>query len=69
MTAKEKADELVNKYYQEIADSSYPEGTSKDCALIAVDEIIETFIPKKNRNYLCEEIEFWQEVKSEIEKL
>jgi hypothetical protein len=73
MTPKEKAEELMLKFRE-----APIKGTlawyvsfelSKRFALIAVDEIIETFIPKNNRNYLCEEIEYWEEVKQEIEKL
>jgi hypothetical protein len=42
---------------------------AKQCALICVDEIIETFIPKNNKKYKCDEIDYWQQVKTEIEKL
>ena len=66
MEAKEKAKELYWKYYQKVADSSYPENLSKHCALIAVEEILksnvvwyEGSIPYK----------YWQEVKKEILKL
>ena len=62
MTAKEKAEELYNKYYQEIADSSYPEGTAKQCALIAVNEILGYMGADRGT-------EFWEQVKSEINKL
>lgn len=73
MTPKEKAKELVNRFYS---------GISKDglsltvywtsaigCALIAVEEIIDTFIPKTNPDFTCYEIEYWKEVGQEIEKL
>ena len=62
MTPKEKADELIRKYY------SIGAIEVKQCALIAVDEIViaidwhEFETPNK-------EIEYWQEVKQEIEKL
>jgi hypothetical protein len=74
MTAKEKANELVGKMYNvDFHDDAreigmrYPH--AKQCALIAVDEIISTVnicIP-----YLNEEtyVKYWQEVKNEIEKL
>lgn len=64
MTPKEKAEELVNRFiyrrtdYVEIDDA-------KQCALIAVDEILDNnlwFKDEVNNNY-------WQEVKHEIEKL
>ena len=58
MTPKEKAEELVDKYY-EFHYINYE--LAKQCALIAVDEILKTN-PYKARNY-------WQEVKTEIEKL
>ena len=67
MTPKEKSVELVNKYLQ-IYDGRVPQ--AKQCALIAVDEILNLMIKefkwdvKHNGN-----IEYWQEVKQEIEKL
>jgi hypothetical protein len=59
MTPKEKAKDLFDKYWEEI-EIGY--NNSKQCALIAVDEII---------NYSDEwgDSEYWQEVKQEIEKL
>jgi len=57
MTPKEKAIELVEKF-KELYDYG---SLGKDCALIAVDEIInvtEFF-----------ELEYWYKVKQEIEKL
>ena len=61
MTPKEKAKELINMYYQKVADSSYPEDLAKQCALIAVDEII-----KISMDNLYSE-RYWQQVKQEIE--
>jgi hypothetical protein len=66
MTPKEKAKELFDKYYTEVLDR---DGTSamngfeaKQCALIAVDELLLliTYQPT---------IDYWNEVKQEIEKL
>jgi hypothetical protein len=70
MTPQEKAEELVNKYLTmentlNIIDLPYLK-MSKQCALIAVDELI------KNNNKLegnIFEVMFWKEVKEEIEKL
>jgi hypothetical protein len=68
MTTKEKAEELVKKMYL-IHSNSASEITmyfAKQCALIAVDEIIEqesTYDPS------ISDIRYWQEVKQEIEKL
>jgi hypothetical protein len=60
--AKEKAEELVSVYFllvQTIAQQ-------KQCALIAVDEIIESVNDEHVSDIF---IEFWEEVKTEIEKL
>ena len=71
MTPKEKAEELVQKFeeYGWLDEKTSMWESAKQCAIIAVDEIIETFIPKNNRNYLCEEIEYWQQVRTEIQNL
>jgi hypothetical protein len=65
MTPKEKAIELVDKYYWTFGDG-YLGQQHIQCALIAVEEILnaiegifETF----------EERKYWQEVKQEIQKL
>jgi len=65
MTPKEKAEELVDKYWQLNYDW---DGVTKDKwavdgALIAVDEIINTLLYGYNL------IEYWKEVKQELEKL
>jgi hypothetical protein len=69
MTPKEKAQELVSKF-KELPQ----EGTlmfylafelAKQCALIAVDEIL--LITRES--YDIDHINWWQEVKTEIEKL
>jgi hypothetical protein len=70
MTPKEKAKELFNKmYHVDDPMGNYPMcfDTAKQCALISVDEIIEalSFHSWQNRN----EIEYYEEVKHEIEKL
>ncbi|WP_395652653.1 hypothetical protein [Brevundimonas sp.] len=57
MTPRDKAIELVNKYLQ-IYDGRVIE--AKQCALIAVDEIINKAICKYS------EAVYWQEVKQEI---
>jgi hypothetical protein len=73
MTAKEKAEELVDKYrtYIRMADK-YEYNLSQDeiylakhCALIAVDEIIKTFYSPITFGVK----DYWQEVKQEIENL
>ena len=65
MTPKEKAIELVDKYaaYTDTFDEF---GYAKQCALIAVDLLIsETFLDF----YVNHPQPFWQEVKTELEKL
>ena len=79
MTPKEKAEELLNKYYIELKEHKglYDIETAKQCALIAVDEIIKCN-PTNPRKWdyvedytimVDAEIQYWQEVKQEIEKL
>ena len=68
MTPKEKAKELVEKYndylQQEMQCIVYV-NQSKECALIAVDEILN--INSVDKDYDLSD--FWEEVKQEIEKL
>lgn len=87
MTPKEKAEELAIRYYSLISGldinfisklSRLPSednyfGNARQCALIAVDELIDTvpsidtmppYMPITKR---CKE--YWNEVKQEIEKL
>jgi hypothetical protein len=82
MTPKEKAEELVNKYsiwcWNEVV-CDYE--IAKQCALIAVDEIInsrnddrgfdDTLSSVSNEYYTLHPMYFtyWKEVKKEIEKL
>jgi len=62
MTPKEKADELFNKYYSYLKSNLMNDkeaiDDAKQCALIAVDEVIKETGSK-----------YWYEVKQEIEKL
>jgi hypothetical protein len=70
MEPKEKAQELYWKYYQKVADSSYPEDLSKQCALIAVDEVLYCLNMNHDNVYFYNpEYEYYKEVKQEIEKL
>ena len=66
MTEKEKALELINKYYNlfntDTNDIKVFFKDCKRCALIAVDEIL-------NSNNIIFNEDYWQEVKQEIEKL
>lgn len=78
MTPKEKANEIAGLMFHEISDGtldiSQVEYISKQCALIAVDEILKSnpIIPLKfmtESESLDAACEYWQEVKQEIEKL
>ena len=68
MTAKEKAEELVDKMY------GVTDYQAKQSALIAVDEIIKRTRSVNTMPPNCQKIdentkEYWQEVKQEILKL
>lgn len=68
MTPKEKAKELVDKMWN--IDEGYGSigfHEAKQCALIAVDEIIE--YSKVWQDMAVEYIEYFENVKQEIEKL
>jgi hypothetical protein len=79
MTPKEKANDLVNNMFN--CDNSTPEKSmamllihSKQCALIAVDEILEN-LNKISKDLISfdyqpySHLNYWNEVKHEIEKL
>ena len=76
MTPKEKAEELFNKFHLEVLDR---DGTSamngfeaKQCALIAVDEIINNFgLFSEGKKHYCSynTIEYYEQVKIEIQNL
>lgn len=67
MTPKEKAKELVHKYKNMLPRMDYMllNETSKECALIAVDEIIE--VAKLHPN--SAEWAWWIKIKEEINNL
>ena len=65
MTPKEKAEELVNKYYQYFESNT----NAKECALITVDEIL-LIVNETLKGFLDGDIIlYWLLVKKEIEKL
>ena len=71
MTPKEKAEELVNKFRQQtdgIAGYNY-DNVNKQCALIAVDEILDDDMYGMEEEHFEKRINYWEEVKQEIEKL
>jgi hypothetical protein len=69
MTPKEKAKELYDKFHFAIpsyADEGQQEHKSaKECALIAVDEIIQE-IERINEYEYTASTDYWEEVKQEI---
>lgn len=72
MTPKEKAEELFYKMLStdKLDDYSFVGSkVAKQCALIAVDEIIEFLVQASKYLVFPEQIKYWQEVKQEIEKL
>jgi hypothetical protein len=71
MTPKEKAKELFNKMYNtDDPMGNYPMcfDTAKQCALIAVDEIINSIVITDLTTAENQFI-YWEEVKQQIEKL
>jgi hypothetical protein len=66
MEAKEKAEQLVNKMFNWIEGGSVIEyEIARECALIAVDEILS--IIDEEEQYRA--YKYWNEVKQEIENL
>ena len=68
MKAKEKAKELVYKC-DETLEFSTPQRFARKCALIAVDEIIEYLTTSIDIVISVNALEYWQQVKKEIEKI
>jgi hypothetical protein len=64
MTPKEKAEEITLLYYNLGKHLYVPISFAKQCALIAVDEILQS-----NNLYNSIKTKFYLEVKQEIEKL
>jgi hypothetical protein len=77
MTPKEKAKELVGRFYvwtsRNTTKVNIAHYDAKQCALICVDEIISKGGTKNviqyEPNCFTNGVEYWQEVKQEIEKL
>jgi len=70
MTPKEKAKELVKKFTY--CQRGFINTVSKQCALIAVDEIIDSYSEYKNmhdQEFLDADVKYWQQVKTEIKNL
>jgi hypothetical protein len=74
MTPKQKAKELFDKYATYVVmwkgDINTTHQNCKQCALIAVDEILNlSKIASLRRDEVYMELEYWTEIKQEIEKL
>jgi len=67
MTPKEKAEELVNKMKYPLHGVYIISHVANELALILVDEILEALHEHHWQNRLI--IDFWKEVKHELEKL
>jgi hypothetical protein len=70
MKPKEKADELLRKYWNSKFNMHID--IARECALIAVDELSKFLIDAESEDFnLPDEfsIQYWQEVKQEIEKI
>jgi hypothetical protein len=66
MNPKEKAAYLVVKYMSKVVSQR----VAIECALVAVDELLNEYHgPCPEGSYEMERYLFWQDVKSEIEKL
>jgi hypothetical protein len=65
MTPKEKAEELVDKFM----DTRISWKQSKLCALIAVDELIKIHYLLTTTHDTSPSINYWKEVKKEIQNL
>ena len=71
MTAKEKAFEILYKV-SVATDLKSKDKRTKLCSLLIVDEIDDIYqklTPKDDPYYFLLELEYWQEVKQEIETL
>jgi hypothetical protein len=73
MTPQEKAKELFDKFNFDLRPFSefgeWDTELAKQCALIAIDEIIVSFTAMSYGLLYLGQINYWEEVKQEIEKL
>jgi hypothetical protein len=66
MTPKEKAQKLVERYYNHSKCNLLSPFEAKQCALIAVDEILKA-VDNPDETYLMKHsVNYWTEVKKEI---
>jgi hypothetical protein len=75
MTPKDKAKQLVDKFYPRATsyslDAKNQNENAKQCALIAVEEILDSYTEEKSNGFIISDkiIPYWEEVKQEIIKL
>ena len=72
MTPKEKAEELIDKFRNEITSflgDNMKKINAKKCALVAVDELIKIHYLLTTTHDTSPSINYWKEVKQELEKL
>jgi hypothetical protein len=71
MTPKEKAKELVDKFRNRSIElgHSHSQLLAEANTLIAVDEILDDDMYGMEEEYFEKRIEYWKEVKQEIERL
>ncbi len=75
MTAKEKAEELVNRFRPYADWNGFHLQrellNAKQCALIAVDEILDSYQKETKHGYIISDkiVPYWQEVKNHIQEL
>lgn len=77
MTPKEKAKELIDKFYNHTfnveKDTEDNFESAKQCALVTIDEMLQiqsiTMYPVIEDNYIYGHIDYWQKVKQELNKL
>jgi hypothetical protein len=75
MTPREKAKELIEKFHTSRDVESYNDVrdvfAAYRCAIIAVDEILDSYTKEKSYGYIISDkiIPYWEQVKEEINKL
>ena len=70
MTAKEKAEQLVDKFRSNIISflsDNMKDQNAKQCALIAVEEIISEICATSDKYFIIHRLAYYKEVKQEIE--
>lgn len=68
MTPKEKAEELIDKFMIHSSGNSN-DNTAKQCVLVAANEIIRILNDLNTIYYVSPAIEYWEEVKQELNNL